>query len=178
MQRFKSASLILLGLMATVIWAGNVPLAQAQTKSHVFEGKVILNPPVLAKAYGRLVHKGWMSKRGYYFCIYLPGRDKRGLPENTRRKKFPPVYARAAEQFWCALAWPMTYGETGLRAYFIDQDGDVLATGNRILPYSGTTHPPMPWSARKLEGKALPNMATKAALNCLGLDGKLWSVVR
>ena len=38
------------------------------------------------------------------------------------------VVANLAERRWCAFAWPEKFGETGRRAFFVSEDGEVWTT--------------------------------------------------
>lgn len=76
---------------------------------------------------------------GYLYLTFVPESDR-------------------AESCWCCYAWPAEAPVSGKRAYFVDQDGVVLATDNSNERYSGIEQPP--------------------ALNALESDGQAWVPVR
>ena len=80
-----------------------------------------------------------------------------------------------AEVLWCAYAWPMAAGQTGQRTFFVNQAGDVLATGNKGGAYSGHEQPVEP-KAGFSQG-AEEGMAAPPAANGIGQDGNPWTVI-
>ena len=52
------------------------------------------------------------------------------------------IAASNAEVAWCAYAWPTSHGNSGNRAFFVNQIGDVLSCRNATQRYSGTTKVP------------------------------------
>lgn len=106
----------------------------------------LLSPPFLAPAFGALQDdgrgEGVVERQGYYFKIFLPAAPQAGrcagigepLVGSGGAGKLPG--AASGERYWCAYAWPVQAGQTGARAYFVNQDGDVL-TCERPGTYSG-----------------------------------------
>ena len=107
----------------------------------------ILSPPLLGSSLGLVEHHS-VEYRGYNFQMWLPGATAGGsvygIFEDFWGGKisapFPdPIHGA---RFWCCLAWPVHYGQTGRRVYFVNQRGIVLEFQNRgPQPYEG-----MPWS--------------------------------
>ena len=79
------------------------------------------------------------------------------------------------EYKWTAYAWPASYGSSGIRAFMVNQQGDILATNNAQSRYSGATRVP------KLDAAFLdPEPITRKllpAVNEVGRDGLLWTIV-
>jgi len=73
------------------------------------------------------------------------------------------VDADGAETTWCVYAWPKEKDLTGTRAFFTNQQGDLLATAEGA--YSGERGPP-PYAAFDARGRG--------AFQRLGHDGHHW----
>ncbi len=107
------------------------------------EPDLLCNPPVLSAAFGELVPDGRggavVKRSGYYFQIWLP--DSRGGAlcdrEEAAEAKRASMDVDWCEVRWCAYAWPIQSGQTGLRAFYIDQEGDMLVNDNLGEGYSG-----------------------------------------
>lgn len=65
---------------------------------------------------------GCVSKSGYLYTIYLPGKEGQVCQEDGSNK--PPVDPTLAEEMWCCIAWPET--EKTNNTYAINQDGKIL----------------------------------------------------
>ncbi len=114
----------------------------------------LLNPPVLSSAFGTVTAAvtagGMVTRSGYDFQMWLPGVTAAGLvpgiPEDptggATAGNFPDPNNN--EILWCCYAWPMQANGTGNRAFFINQEGDLLQCLNRAaIPYSGTVKQPL-----------------------------------
>jgi len=103
----------------------------------------VLDPSILPTAFGDTVldanAEAVIERAGYYFKIYLPdatnGNDIAGIPETgaagiggATNGNFPD--ADNCEILWCCYAWPVEPESTGNRAFFINQEGDLLQTLN------------------------------------------------
>jgi hypothetical protein len=134
-----------------------------------------LDPPLLSGAFRVVDEDGVIRRSGYCFRVFLPGRNgthvtERASPRRSvvvprpvdRRSGCPgcdtrrvamaevalagPIETDAAEQRWYAYAWPIHAGRTGTRSFYIDQSGDILATGD---PLPGPPHAPPPRDGRR-----------------------------
>ncbi len=99
-----------------------------------------------------LKNGGIAEKSGYYFLLFLPSGSENG-PIRENGQPVPPVFSdpmsetesaeiNAQETRWCAYAWPVSAGNSGNKAFFINQAGEVCATSNipmgtSTLYYSG-----------------------------------------
>lgn len=107
-----------------------------------------LNPSVLSAAFGN-VAVSMVSRSGYNFQMWLPGATiaagtTPGIVEaaggGTNAGAFPN--SNNAEVLWCAYAWPINAGQTGSRAFFVNQEGDLMQTTNRgANQFTGATAP-------------------------------------
>ncbi len=98
-----------------------------------------LTPTILPPALG-LVQSGLVARSGYYFQMWLPDATYVGIPEqaNGGCTSAPFPDPNCSEVAWACYAWPMEAGGTGNRAFFINQEGDLLGCTNRQTPqYSG-----------------------------------------
>jgi hypothetical protein len=100
-------------------------------------GRDEMNPPVLSAAFGAVNAASQVTRSGYLFQIWLPAATVGGatagvaedpVPGGKRSSPFPD--ADNSEVLWCCYAWPIQVGNTGLRCFFINQEGDMLQTAN------------------------------------------------
>ena len=160
----------------------------------------ILDPAILPTAFGDVVLAGnqcCVERAGYYFTIYLPdatgANDIPGIFEDgpagvggfTATQNYPD--ADNTEVIWCCYAWPVDVESTGNRAFFINQEGDLLQTLNNPnaasspLIYEALTSVPAydaafdstPASVVTGMGASLGIMAQGLASN----DGNTWTIV-
>lgn len=103
-----------------------------------------LLPPLLSSGF-RQVTAGQTSHSGYTFIIYLPDAGGVGLSESAAN--YPLIDANVAENFWCCYAWPLTTGQTGRRAFFINQRGEIMVSDNINQGYDGAGTIPAPDAA-------------------------------
>ena len=85
-------------------------------------------------------HRGFASKSGYSFKVYLPGivtDTGRGPVKGTKNAET----IDAQENSWIAYAWPMQFRSSGIRAFAVDQAGEVFASPNFRNPYTATKYP-------------------------------------
>jgi hypothetical protein len=111
-----------------------------------------LEPPVLSKSHRRLPN-GSYERAGYRLRIHLPD-----TPAES-------------EKYWCAYAWPIERGETGVFTFFVNQEGETTATADGN--YSGDVEPDATAAFASADG----GITGPAAVNAKGSDGSLWRVV-
>ena len=131
-----------------------------------------LAPPVLHPAFAALNANGETERNGYLYRIYLATKAGAGTGEPAKG------FARngghdvnLSETVWCGYAWPARHGLSGKRTFFINQEGDVLATEESA--YSGTGAGPAPDAAFT----AANRIAGATALGTAGADGNRWERV-
>jgi len=146
----------------------------------VIESKRRVSPPVLSAAFTDLQPIGPYSivlRSGYYFVMSLPDPGANWLPERQPTTPYGPVGPNRAENFWSCHAWPVSYGRSGQRIFFINQGGDLLAADNAVTKYSGLNR------AINIPGILLKSSPPKTrmdqsiAINATGNDGNIWKVV-
>ena len=120
-----------------------------------------LNPAVLSTAFGNVTPdgnaEGIVTRSGYNFKIFLPDATAAGgatpaLAELQTGGADPANLPNAnnCEILWCAYAWPVSATQTGNRAFFINQEGDLLQFLNRpqaaggLPPYDGVVAAQIP----------------------------------
>lgn len=104
----------------------------------------LLDPAYLAAAFGD-IDVSTVQRQGYVYQIWLPGDDgdSSDIPGITEDAAggFASVDATwnsdDCEILWGCYAWPVDATKTGNRAFFINQEGDVLQFNNRTGIYSG-----------------------------------------
>jgi len=92
--------------------------------------------PKLAASFSK--NRGFGRLYGYYIVVYLP---RESAPRD--QKKDPPT-VNPRELRYAVYAWPVEFGVTGVRAWTVNQQGEIYATSNKTLRYSGLTHFPKP----------------------------------
>ena len=89
-----------------------------------------ITPPVLSSAFGN-VATSQVVRSGYVFQMYLPGVGTEFQAEAaTGGGAGAAVNPARAEVLWACYAWPSSYGNSGKRAFFVNQSGDVLGCRN------------------------------------------------
>ena len=142
-----------------------------------------LHPTVLSTAFGNVNAQGLVSHAGYFFQIWLPSAAVAGVTAGISERPTvgggDPANLPDSDQgeiLWCAYAWPIAAHETGNRAFFINEHGDILQCDNRApLPYTGTVKMPNFDEAYTVAG----NMASQTRLGTPGgNDGTVWKPVQ
>jgi hypothetical protein len=136
------------------------------------------NPPLLSAAFAKVgsqagVAGGVIVRSGYIFQMFLPDASHRGVAEaRSGGTGSNPPNADSAELTWCCYAWPASFGNSGRRAFFINQEGDVLGTKNLLHRYSGGTKVPSPDAAFLAPSQL--QLASSIAAHSSGMDGQVW----
>ena len=139
-----------------------------------------IQPPVLSAAFGNVGQSGaaQVTRSGYIFQMFLPGAGGTFVAENANGGGGgQSVDGALSEILWACYAWPISYGNSGKRAFFVNQAGDVLATNNTGTgggtQYSGSGATPATAGAGFLSAG---NMNGTVAANVSGADGNRWVV--
>jgi prepilin-type N-terminal cleavage/methylation domain-containing protein len=138
-----------------------------------------ISPPVLSTAFGNVTPESNVSRSGYLFRMYLPDATGAGIIEDATGgdpTNDNGVDAGQAETLWCCYAWPQVQGNSGKRAFFVNQSGDVLATNGIAAAYSGVTAMPL-HTAAFLTGTS-GFLGNQVASNSVGVDNNRWVVVQ
>lgn len=137
--------------------------------------RVRLRRPLLPRPFGRL-HNGAAAAQGYLFQLYLPSTKMAATPEAVDGGSAGrAIVADGAEHYWACYAWPMAYGSSGLRAFFVNQDGRVLASDNKSSQYSGGW---APLAAAAFRAGMTGMLDMPSAVDTIGADGARWVTVR
>jgi prepilin-type N-terminal cleavage/methylation domain-containing protein len=142
---------------------GGVPAAGPDT----------LTPSVLSTAFGN-VNAGIVVRSGYCFQVFLPdgAAQPAGLEEGNAALPDPDN----CEILWCAYAWPAQVENTGNRAFFINQEGDLLSTQNRpgaAIRYDGIAAGP-----GYQDAYVAADMSSAIATGGAGITGNVWVPVQ
>jgi prepilin-type N-terminal cleavage/methylation domain-containing protein len=157
-----------------------------------------LNPAILPTAFGDTVHDGntecVIERSGYYFKIFLPDVTAGGAilgvaeegPEGQGGAATIPD-PNNCEILWACYAWPVDAESTGNRAFFINQEGDLLQTlnneggGGTIGLYEGLAAVPAYDAAFENGTSSLvAGMGASLGITAQGLtanDGNTWTIV-
>jgi hypothetical protein len=116
---------------------------------YAFIGELLGNPRPGEKAtrtHRALMSGQWMRKKGdfirggYRFRTYLPAEDGSPIGENAGKRRIKRVDGDLAETVVIVVAWPVSQGITGERAFYMDASGQVHAC--RDGNYTKDTAPP------------------------------------
>ncbi|MFT7680197.1 MAG: prepilin-type N-terminal cleavage/methylation domain-containing protein [Planctomycetota bacterium] len=145
----------------------------------------VLNPPFLATAFGNVIASE-VERQGYYYQIFLPGVAGAALPGiaeaptgGTLAGNLGTWNSADCEIIWCAYAWPVDCEKTGVRAFFINQEGDVISFNNRDQTYEGTAGGPAFGAAFDVlpTANSMDSGLAIAAMGRTANDAELWTQV-
>jgi prepilin-type N-terminal cleavage/methylation domain-containing protein len=147
--------------------------------SHSGPNVNVLNPPVLAASFRNIDAAGVVTKGGYCFRIYLPDAAGAGITEDgTQANGGQPLViadANNCELGWCMYAWPMAFGSTGNRAFFVNQQGEIMFTLQAVnQAYTGVAAGPIA-TAAFIAGAA--GMLDRLTPGVAAVDGETWSTL-
>lgn len=155
--------------------------AELSGEVNIRSAAVTIDPPMLSGAF-RNVQDGVVNRSGYVFRMLLPDDSGIGVPEagaggvNTTAPN-----ANLAETTWACYAWPANFGNSGNRAFFVNQQGDVLSTNNIVLRYTGVpgaTNSVTPThEAAFVNGTTANGIVGVLAIGVTAADGQIWNVV-
>jgi prepilin-type N-terminal cleavage/methylation domain-containing protein len=135
-----------------------------------------VTPPVLSTAFGAVNATGHVSRSGYVFRMSLPNSTRNFVHEGALG--IPgSISASNAEVLWCCYAWPVSFRNSGNRAFFVNQSAEVLGTNNLPNPYSGTGAAGIVPNGEAAFVTGATSMNDSVAANALGADTKRWNVV-
>jgi type II secretory pathway pseudopilin PulG len=157
----------------------------------------LLEPPFLPTAFGQIVDDpngdGVVERQGYYFKMFLPGPANGGLiPALRESDSSTDGGAKAGDMgaawssanceiLWSCYAWPVETGKTGNRAFFVNQEGDVISYDNRDNQYIGVANAAnVPTFDAALSDARPGSMDSVLGLTVMGKqanDGNVWTQV-
>jgi prepilin-type N-terminal cleavage/methylation domain-containing protein len=132
-------------------------------------------PAVLSTAFGTVINS-CVIRSGYVYQMWLPSSAGVGIPENAAGGSSGcSIDAGKAETMWCCYAWPSVYGNSGKRAFFTNNSGDILMSRNQATRYSGLAGGPAFASAFRAGTSGL--FDDPVAANVTGIDSERWTAV-
>jgi prepilin-type N-terminal cleavage/methylation domain-containing protein len=142
-------------------------------------GASLLAPAMLSSALGN-VADSVVTRSGYVFQMWLPDDAGAGVAEADTGGMDGATDPDNCENFWACYAWPLDFGGTGNRVFFINQDGDILQYNNRGTEvYEGVAGGPAQEAAFSEAGDGTMGTAiANSAAGVAGSDGELWTVVQ
>lgn len=151
-----------------------------QEVSGVVKGRsgkqVSSSEPWLLKNFSNgIENSGIVQKDGYYYLLYLPGKNGSGREIFPLKKETDSSIIDQQENYWICYAWPVDYGYTGIRAYCIDIGAEVHGTSNRNKNYHGLEKIPKATSAMEKEEKPTESEFARLASGTEAIDGLTWS---
>lgn len=168
----------------------------AGTGEPALDPDAVLDPAILPTAFGDIIadatDNGIVARSGYYYKIWLPavtaGGDIVGVPEAAAggSEDPPTTDPNNCEVIWACYAWPIDAESTGNRAFFINQEGDLLQTLNNTgaaatnALYEDLTGPDYDAAFDSTGAASLTGMGANLGITAQGLtanDGNLWTIV-
>jgi len=142
----------------------------------------LLTPAILSSAFGAVNGTFQVVRSGYVFQMWLPaavaGGVTAGIAEDAGGGKAAAPFPGSQECaiLWACYAWPFNVTQTGNRAFFVNQEGDLLQTQNRGAgAYTNTAAGPAFDAVFSLAG----DMASPLGVNGLAsVDGNTWVPVQ
>ena len=136
-----------------------------------------LDPSILGATF-QVVNNGVVTKSGFMFTLFLPDPLFAPVQELANGGPGAAVDPDACEVLWCAYGWPVDYGTTGNRAFFVNQRGEILQTKMDTVQYSGQVTP----IVTGLEAYAGGDMSTAIGMAVAGAsasnDLTIWTPVQ
>lgn len=133
----------------------------------------MLTPAAVSVSVGQ-VSNSVGNKGGYFYAVFLPDVAGAGVGEDANGGKgagvVDPDYS---ETFWLAYAWPTTYGNSGRRAFVVNQSGNILQTNNAVNQYSGLANMPAPDAAFTDPGDITSDLSI-GGVPAAAQDGGAW----
>jgi prepilin-type N-terminal cleavage/methylation domain-containing protein len=141
-----------------------------------------ITPPVLSGAFGNVTNSV-VSRSGFLFKLWLPDAAGQGIAEDATGGAAGSVGTLSpdlCETTWCAYAWPINRGNSGNRAFFVNQQGDVLQTQNNTMMYNGLATQPVADAAFVTGGTAgaINQALAITAPTKMGMDGEVWTNIQ
>ena len=139
-----------------------------------------LTPAMLSAALGNVDGNGQVQRSGYIFQMYLSAGAGVQVPEGANGGMGGATDPDDSEIYWCCYAWPIDAGGTGNRAFFINQDGDMLQFNNRAagaFAYDGNVTA-VPATAAYSGAGTMDLPTANAGANIAANDGNNWVVVQ
>jgi len=134
-----------------------------------------LAPHILSSAFRAINANGEVARSGYQYRIWLPGPGGTGVGEEAGGGISVPLDPDLAETTWCAYAWPTNYEHSGVRTYFVNQAGELIATTEPA--YAGPGALTDPGAALRAPGN-LTSITGTLATGVVGRDGNVWVAVQ
>ncbi|MGH7820370.1 MAG: prepilin-type N-terminal cleavage/methylation domain-containing protein [Candidatus Binatia bacterium] len=155
-------------------WGEYGTFGEMSAATGVRSSPTMLAPAVIPSSFRSVNAQGAVVRSGYLYRMYLPDPSGTGLPETAGGGAPAGIGADLAETTWCCYAWPTSFQSSGVRTFFVNQGGDVLATENPA--YNGPLATLDAGSAFRAPGSSL-TITGLAATGQTGRDGSFWSNV-
>ena len=150
------------------------------------------DPPALSETMVEYMQKtGYLTKTGYAFMIFLPdtndparfthenltlvttgkGKKKTTVENVVLVGGTARVGINISESAWCAYAQPLSYSRSGRRAFFTNQQGDILQSQNDVAKHQD--------DATAIAGRSAftgTGITSDPAVGTRGRDGDVWKV--
>lgn len=157
--------------------SGAVPVRTAADGSN--KGGSKLNPTNLSGAFRRLNMNAEVSRSGYLFKMFFPGKGGAAVEEDwdgVKRSLSGKVDTDLSETIWCVYAWPANYGTSGKRTFFTNQAGDITGKDDSTMSGTGDIDTKNAGDAF-MPGGGAGNITGRVAIGTVGRDGKVWKQV-
>jgi hypothetical protein len=136
-----------------------------------------LDPPLLPSEFATMTTWSEVRDGGYLFKMFLPGAAGSAVGETWGNYAFSgSVSSDLAETTWCCYAWPVRYGRTGLRTFFVNQAGRITSTELSTYTATGAFTPGSGGRAFRAGGW-IGSVGDEQAVDAVGRDAQAWRTV-
>jgi len=140
-----------------------------------------LTPAILSSAFGNVANSQ-VTRSGYIYQMWLPATAVAGISAGVAEAAGGGAGAMPGSTecaiLWACYAWPQNVTQTGNRAFFVNQEGDLLATQNRgVGAYTGNLV--IPTFDAVYDAANAGDMGARLGINGLAsVDGNIWVPVQ
>jgi prepilin-type N-terminal cleavage/methylation domain-containing protein len=135
-----------------------------------------IQPGTLSASFTAINAQGQAVRSGYLFRMFLPDAAGLGVGETPGGGAGVGVDTDLAETTWCCYAWPAQFESSGVRTFFVNQAGEILATEDE--DYTGPLAVVQPGSAFRGPGGNADSITGALATALTGRDGNFWKAVQ
>ncbi len=147
-----------------------------------------LNPAILSSAFGTLNATSQVTRSGYMYQLFLPAATVAGITAGIAEDPGPLPGGGAqlgpfpdpnnCEVLWSCYAWPINASQTGNRAFFVNQEGDLIQTQNRGAGnYDGIINTPLFDAVHTVAGD-MGSQLSIGGVPAAATDGNVWVPVQ
>jgi len=137
-----------------------------------------VDPPRISVAFANVDPNGAAPRSGYNYIVILPDATGLGVHETPAGAFTGAVDSELSELTYSIYAWPVAYGATGTRSFFLNVSGDVLTTEWVAYSGSGFYSATVDGAAYTFGGGPSNSITGIPAIGTYGRDLNWWSPIQ